>query len=146
MLENCDKKCTCPMYSPFGFVHLTHQNLCARALFCHNSLAKLNTQLSIIILFCFDAINSRLILSDKDWQEMEHSWWLNLLQINLLNWITPFQAVIERISKKRNLHMCRSYFDDFIILLFLPNMNFMNLDIHPNMLHNYFQTWRSDDS
>ena len=35
----------CPMHSPFGFVHLTHQNLSARALFCLNSLAKVNTQL-----------------------------------------------------------------------------------------------------
>ena len=37
----------CPMHSPFGFVHLTHQNLSARALFCLNSLAKVNTQLLI---------------------------------------------------------------------------------------------------
>ena len=35
----------CPMHSPFGFVHLMHQNLSARALFCLNSLAKANTQL-----------------------------------------------------------------------------------------------------
>ena len=28
-------------------VHLTHQNLSVRALFCHNSLAKVNTQLLI---------------------------------------------------------------------------------------------------
>ena len=54
MLENCDKIMhlrfnfdACPMHSPFGFVHLTHQNLSARALFCHNSLAKVNTQLLI---------------------------------------------------------------------------------------------------
>ena len=52
MLENCDKIMhlrfnfdACPMHSPFGFVHLTHQNLSARAIFCHNSLAKVNTQL-----------------------------------------------------------------------------------------------------
>ena len=51
MLENCDKIIhlrfnfdACPMHSPFGFVHLTHQNLSAHALFCHNSLAKVNTQ------------------------------------------------------------------------------------------------------
>ena len=37
----------CPMHSPFGFVHLTHQNLSARTLFCLNSLAKVNTQLLI---------------------------------------------------------------------------------------------------
>ena len=37
----------CPMHSPFGFVHLMHQNLSARALFCHNSLPKVNMQLSI---------------------------------------------------------------------------------------------------
>ena len=37
----------CPMHSPFGFVHLTHQNLSARVLFCLNSLAKVNTQLLI---------------------------------------------------------------------------------------------------
>ena len=35
------------MHSPFGFVHLMHQNLSARALFCLNSLAKVNTQLLI---------------------------------------------------------------------------------------------------
>ena len=37
----------CPMHSPFGFVHLTHQNHGAHALFCHNSLAKVNMQLLI---------------------------------------------------------------------------------------------------
>ena len=54
MLENLDKimhLCfnfdACPMHSSFGFVHLTHQNLSARALFCLNSLAKVNTQLLI---------------------------------------------------------------------------------------------------
>ena len=54
MLENLDKIIhlrfnfdACPMHSPFGFVHLTHQNLSARALFCLNSLAKVNTQLLI---------------------------------------------------------------------------------------------------
>ena len=54
MLENLDKIMhlhfsfdACPMHSPFGFVHLTHQNLSARALFCLNSLAKVNTQLLI---------------------------------------------------------------------------------------------------
>ena len=48
MLENCDKIMhlrfnfdACPMHPAFGFVHLT------RALFCHNSLAKVNTQLLI---------------------------------------------------------------------------------------------------
>ena len=45
MLENLDKIMhlrfnfdACPMHSPFGFVHLTHQNLSARALFRLNSL------------------------------------------------------------------------------------------------------------
>ena len=54
MLENLDKIMhlrfnfdACPMHSPSGFVHLTHQNLSARALFCLNSLAKVNTQLLI---------------------------------------------------------------------------------------------------
>ena len=54
MLENCDKIMyfrfnfdACPMHSPFGFVHLTHQNLRVRALFCHNSLAKVNVQLLV---------------------------------------------------------------------------------------------------
>ena len=52
MLENLDKIMhlhfnfnACPMHSPFRFVHLTHQNLSARASFCLNSLAKVNTQL-----------------------------------------------------------------------------------------------------
>ena len=51
MLKNCDQIIhlrfnfdACPMHSPFGFVHLTHQNFSTHALFCHNSLAKVNTQ------------------------------------------------------------------------------------------------------
>ena len=58
MLENLDNIMhlrfnfdACPMHSPSGFVHLTHQNLSARALFCLNSLAKLNTQLLIYKYF-----------------------------------------------------------------------------------------------
>ena len=54
VLENSDKIMhlrfnfdACPMHSPFGFMHLTHQNLSARALFCLNSLAKVNTHLLI---------------------------------------------------------------------------------------------------
>ena len=54
VLENLDKIMhlrfnfdACPMHSPFGFVHLTHQNLSARALFCLKSLAKVNSQLLI---------------------------------------------------------------------------------------------------
>ena len=37
----------CQVHSPFVLVHLTHQNLSAHALFCLNSLAKVNTQLLI---------------------------------------------------------------------------------------------------
>ena len=76
MLENLDKIMhlrfnfdACPMHSPFRFVHLTHQNLSARALFCLNSLAKVNTQLLIFNLPCisfqpglFDSSN---VVSDK---------------------------------------------------------------------------------
>ena len=47
VLKNCDKIMHLrfnfdarPMHSPFGFVHLTHQNLSVCAFFCHNSLAK----------------------------------------------------------------------------------------------------------
>ena len=54
MLGNCDKIMlfcfnfdTCPMHSPFGLAHLKHQNLSASALFCHNSIAKVNTRLFI---------------------------------------------------------------------------------------------------
>ena len=54
MLEHCDKIMhlwfnfnACPIHSSFGFVHLTHQNISARALFCHNTLAKVNTQLLV---------------------------------------------------------------------------------------------------
>ena len=54
MLENLDKIMhlrfnfdVCPMHSPFGFVHLTHQNFSTSALFCLNSLAKVNMQLLI---------------------------------------------------------------------------------------------------
>ena len=49
----------CPMHSPFGFVHLTHQNLSARALFCLNSLAKVNTQL---LIYNSGAYNNRNII------------------------------------------------------------------------------------
>ena len=59
MLENCDKIMhlrfnfdACPMHSPFGFMHLTHQNLSASALFCNNSLAKVNAQL--LIYNCYE--------------------------------------------------------------------------------------------
>ena len=52
MLDNLDKIThlrfhfdACPMHSLFGFVPSTHQNLSARALFCLNSLAKVNTLL-----------------------------------------------------------------------------------------------------
>ena len=58
MLENCDKIThfrfnfdACPMHSPFGSVHFTHQNRSTRALFCHNSLTKVNTQL--LVYKCF---------------------------------------------------------------------------------------------
>ena len=51
VLENLDKimlLCfnfdACLVHSPFGFMHLMHQNLSACALFCPNSLAKVNTQ------------------------------------------------------------------------------------------------------
>ena len=60
MLKNCDKIMhlrfnfdACPMHSPFGFMQLTHQNLSAHALFDHNSLAKVNTQL-LIYRYCMD--------------------------------------------------------------------------------------------
>ena len=42
----------CPMHSPFRFVHLMHQNLSALALFCQNSLAKVNMQLLIYEYIC----------------------------------------------------------------------------------------------
>ena len=58
MIENLDKIMhlrfnfdACPMHSPFGFVHLMHQNLSARAFFCLNSLVKVNTQLLIYKYF-----------------------------------------------------------------------------------------------
>ena len=34
------------------FVHLTHQNISAHALFCHNSFAKVNMQLLIYHYYC----------------------------------------------------------------------------------------------
>ena len=47
----------CPMHSPFGFLHLTHQKFSARALFCLNSLAKVNTQL---LIYNYCAISQNL--------------------------------------------------------------------------------------
>ena len=46
VLKNCDFD-ACLMHMPLACLHLTHQNLSARALFFHNSPAKVNTQLSI---------------------------------------------------------------------------------------------------
>ena len=75
MLGNCDKIMhlrfnfdACPVHSPFGFVHLTNQNLSVRALFCHNSLAKVNTQLLI-----YNYLMSELykIISNLYLQDME---------------------------------------------------------------------------
>ena len=60
MLENLDKIMhlrfnfdACVVHSPFGFVHLMHQNLSGHALLCLNSIAKVNTQLMLNVLFCF---------------------------------------------------------------------------------------------
>ena len=47
MLVQYTHTSACPVHSHFRFVHLTHQSLSARALFCLNSLAKVNTQLLI---------------------------------------------------------------------------------------------------
>ena len=49
-LKMVKKQCTfpfdaCPIHSPFRFGHLTHRNFSARALFCHNSFAKVITQI-----------------------------------------------------------------------------------------------------
>ena len=75
MLENCDKIMhlrfnfdACPVHSPFGFVHLTKQNLSVRALFCHNSLAKVNTQLLIYNYLMSELykIISKLYLQDME--------------------------------------------------------------------------------
>ena len=58
---------TCPMHSPFGFMHLTHKNLTTGALFCLNSLAKVNTQLLIYkwTMFC---IKSNSFQMTPGWQ------------------------------------------------------------------------------
>ena len=40
-----------PVHSPFGFMHLIHQNLSASAIFCLNSHAKVNTQLLIYDIY-----------------------------------------------------------------------------------------------
>ena len=72
MLENLDKIMhlrfnfdACPVHSPLGFVHLTHQNLSARALFCVNSLAKVNMQ---ILMYKY---SSRLLMVQD---HMDHKW------------------------------------------------------------------------
>ena len=48
VLKNCDNIMSlsfnfdaCLMDSPFGFMHLTHQNLSVYTLFCHNSQKKM---------------------------------------------------------------------------------------------------------
>ena len=47
MMHLCFNFDASPVHSPLRFVHLTHQNLSTRILFCLNSLKKVNTQLLI---------------------------------------------------------------------------------------------------
>ena len=74
MLENCKimhlrlNFNACSIHSLFMLVNLTHQNLGARALFCHISPAKINTQLSIynsytprILRTCFSQSESTIL-------------------------------------------------------------------------------------
>ena len=49
----------CPMHSPFGFMHFMHQNLCVRALFSLDSLAKVNMQL---LIYNYRLITAYLLL------------------------------------------------------------------------------------
>ena len=58
MLENYDKIMhlhlnfdTCPLHSPFGFVHLTHQNISTHALVYNNSFVKVNTLIDLQFTF-----------------------------------------------------------------------------------------------
>ena len=78
-IENLDKIMhfhfnfdACPVHSPFVFVYLTHQNLSTLALFCLNSLAKVNMQ-SLIYEYC---MNKQLVTNsvcgvDKNLENLE---------------------------------------------------------------------------
>ena len=69
----------CPMHSPSGFVHLTHQNLSARALFCLNSLAKVNTQL-LIYNYMLASSWSACVITSANKDNVRVNYWL-LIQI-----------------------------------------------------------------
>ena len=84
----------CPMHSPSGFVHLTHQNLSARALFCLNSLAKVNTQLLIYNYYYFFFFIAEKV--NKAHQQYSGCQKHNFLVCNLrrfLNGIIPWSGV-----------------------------------------------------
>ena len=89
----------CPMHSPFGFVHLTHQNLSARALFCLNSLAKVNTQL-LIYKYCTMRV------------------WMSTFSLDALENIAPVRQSLVALSiakHKNSLISPRVCFDQGIL-------------------------------
>ena len=59
----------CPVYSPFGHVYLTHQNLSSCALFCLNSLAHKSKYavINLYITYCYLAVLSINIIADTVW-------------------------------------------------------------------------------
>ena len=118
MLDNCDKIMhlpfnfdACPMHSPFRFVHLMHQNLSARALFYHDSRAKVNTQLLIY----------------KYWE-----FWCNAMHANTVKF-GPFI--------KHGCQNLINHFTAVIFLSkFHENIN-SHLFLHRNCLYQYVATW-----
>ena len=101
MFENCDTVMhlgfnfdACPMNSPFRFMHLKHQNLSVRALFCHNSLTIVNTQL--------------LIYNNHCWKNSN----FHPRRSNLHNGISTIPFQIPKLSFKYNFP--RNYLPKFI--------------------------------
>ena len=134
MLENVDKIMhlrfnfdACPMHSPSGFLHLTYQNLSARALFCLNSLAKVNTQL-LIYNYCTTILYfvnpSYLISLHMKWYSHLKSYFFQLYGFIALSHINKFIISIEFKSKfKINTHNYITYnlSVKYVALLLLPS-------------------------
>ena len=103
----------CPMHSPSGFVHLTHQNLSARALFCLNSLAKVNTQLLIYNSFCMIFIGLQLLTSFRTLNPFTFTLYIKQLCLFTKKIMFPTypKKILPSYKKQKNhnfkmLHLC----------------------------------------
>ena len=125
----------CPMHSPFGFVHVTHQNFSARALFCLNSLTKVNTQL--LIYNCLE--QEKLAPTTKNWQNCQStsSWALKSSSVSIF----PFRC--RPLGMKYSRWFCfpflRRYIEPVLWLWVAPS----NKQSQPVSSWSWFFTWHT---